>query len=32
MLLAIILYLLHALLFGYAARRVAEYRNQPDGF
>ena len=32
MLFAIILYLLHAALFGYAARRVTEYRNQPDGF
>ena len=32
MLAAIILYLLHAVLFGYAARRVTEYREQPDGF
>jgi len=32
MLAAIILYLLHAVLFGYAARRVTEYRSQPDGF
>ena len=32
MLVAIIFYLLHAVLFGYAARRVTEYRSQPDGF
>lgn len=32
MIAAIILYLIHAVLFGFAARRVAEYRQQPDGF
>jgi len=32
MLIAIILYLIHGLLFGYAARRVSEYRGEADGF
>ena len=32
MLMAIIIWLLHAALFGCAARRVSEYRNLPDGF
>ena len=29
---AIILYLLGAIVFGYAARRVSEYRGESDGF
>ncbi len=29
---AMLLYLLHAVLFGYACRRVTEYRAQSDGF
>lgn len=32
MLIAVIGYLIHGLIFGYAARRVSEYRGQPDGF
>jgi len=32
MLMGIIVYLIHGLLFGYAARRVSEYRGEPDGF
>lgn len=32
MLAAIIMYLLGALVFGYAARRVSEYRGEPDAF
>jgi len=32
MLWAIIVYLIGGLFFGYAARRVSEYREMPDGF
>lgn len=32
MIAAILIYLLRGALFGWAARRVSEYRSEPDGF
>ncbi len=32
MIAAIIIFLLRGAVFGYAARRISEYRNEPDGF